>query len=246
MTRFVPAAAPVSHGNCCDGIPPIDPRSRMVAANSDSSCSSEPAPTTLPAGGFTFVEDSTLPANRATIIWSADFDPNVLPIVAEPAKRGAGFDLSKFGSRAAVVASEGREHVAIRGDEGFLRLDVMSGSLRTGPALLSHRISRTADLDAHMPTLHQLAAYCEWGASAPWILPADPRLERLILALRVLDARQEGTSLRDVATGLQGAGEARTDWPGENDSTKSWIRRLVAVADALWRLGPRGILAGKI
>jgi hypothetical protein len=59
--------------------------------------------------------------------------------------------------------------------------------------------------------LRQLAGFCELGAAAPWLIPGDLRLGRLILALRVLDARAEGASLRDI--GLALAGPA-ADWPG--------------------------------
>lgn len=247
MLPFARVGDPAWHGNCYAAIQLIVQRSRAVsssrAISSGHSFLNPRWPMTWTAGGCAFVEDSSLSADHANILWSASIDPDILPIVADPAPRGRrGFNLAAFGRRAAIVAGGNHEHVVIRSAEGWLRFDVLSGTVRDGPVLLSHRISGRTDLDARMPALRQLAAWCELGTSAPWTLPTDPRLDRLILALRVLDARTEGASLREVAIGLHGVGQARADWPGENESTKSWVRRLVALAEALRRAGPWAVL----
>jgi hypothetical protein len=66
---------------------------------------------------------------------------------------------------------------------------------------------------------------------------AEPRLARLVLGLRVLDARRGGASLRDIAHGLFG----ECDWPGDGDCIKSRVRRLVALSEAMERAGPVGV-----
>jgi hypothetical protein len=168
----------------------------------------------------------------------------VLTVAARPAQGDErGFDLDGFGARAAIVPTPNGEHAVIRGARGCVRLDAVAGSLQNGPVRLFHRLTAKAELDSKLPALRQLAAFCEIGAAAPWIIPDDPLLDRLTLALRVLDARAEGASLRDI--GMELAGRA-ADWPGDGESTKSWIRRLVALSDRLRRAGPRGILARAI
>lgn len=201
-------------------------------------------PARLRVGGCNFVEEPARPADRANIIWSASVDPDVLSVVAEPARPGdSAFDLDAFGARAAIAPAADAEHVIVRGTGGLLRIAVVSGTVRDGPALLAHRLTGVDDLEAGWPALRQLARLCALGPAAPWIIPPDPKLDRLILALRALDARREGASLREIAMTLAGPA---AEWPGEGESTKSWVRRLVALSESLWRAGPRGILAGAI
>jgi len=66
-----------------------------------------------------------------------------------------------------------------------------------------------------------------------------PRLHRIILTLRVIDALGEGASLRTIGETFVRAG----DWPGRGESTKSAARRLVSTARTMWIDGPRSILA---
>lgn len=247
IAASVRADVPDWPGSCCDATPaigrrrPAGPRDPAVRR---PFCSIPPAAARWRAGDCTFVEDATTPADRAHILWSASVDPDVLMVVAEPAGSGAGaFDLAAFADAAAVRAGD-QEHVFIRGAGGSLRLDVVAGTVLDGPVLLAHRLTGLDDLDARMRALRQLSLLCQFGAHAPWAMPDDPRLDRLVRALRILDARSAGASLRDVAVGL----DARNadDWPGEGESTKSWVRRLVALSDALWRAGPLGVLSHAI
>lgn len=71
---------------------------------------------------------------------------------------------------------------------------------------------------------------------------SDPRLPRLVLALRALDARAEGASLRQLAFGIFGA----QDWPGDGENNKSRARRLVKLSERLLRAAPYGVLARSI
>ncbi|WP_210434135.1 DNA -binding domain-containing protein [Sphingopyxis granuli] len=67
-----------------------------------------------------------------------------------------------------------------------------------------------------------------------------PRLYRVVLALRVIDALGEGATLRTVGEAFVRA----DDWPGRGESTKSAARRLVGFAHRLWSGGPATILSG--
>jgi hypothetical protein len=67
-----------------------------------------------------------------------------------------------------------------------------------------------------------------------------PRLHRVVLALRVIDALSEGATLRNIGDAFVRAG----DWPGRGESTKSAARRLAGFARGLWSGGPAAILSG--
>jgi hypothetical protein len=250
MPRSSHWAARGSPGSCCDAVltivRPIPVASSSLAPDGTRS-SSLPARSSKRAGDCAFVEDRARRSDRAQIVWSNAADPEVLTVVAHPVSSDdSGFNLAKFANHVAIVATGDREHVAIRGGGGILRLDVVAGTLRDGPVRLFHRLARQSELESKMPRLRQLAAFVEFGAVAPWIIPTDPRLDRLILALRVLDARAAGASLRQIAIGLLSVRAGSADWPGDGDSTKSWVRRLVALSEALSLAGPRGVLAGLI
>ncbi|WP_337180776.1 DNA -binding domain-containing protein [Sphingopyxis granuli] len=76
------------------------------------------------------------------------------------------------------------------------------------------------------------------GQSLAAITP--PRLYRVVLALRVIDALGQGASLRTIGEVFVREG----DWPGRGESTKSAARRLVGFTHRLWSGGPATILSG--
>jgi len=195
------------------------------------------------AGGCTFVEDANCPAERAHILWSADVDPEVLTVRAEPSD-GLDtdlFDLAVFGPRAAVASGADVEHVVIA-DRGWrLRLDVIAGTVRDGPVQFHHQLVGAVTLEPKIAALWQLVAFYRTGHAAPWRARPDPRLPRLIEALRVIDALADGARLQEIALGLFGD-RAAGDWPGPGESAKSRVRRLVFLARALQAAGPRAIL----
>lgn len=149
------------------------------------------------------------------------------------------FDLGRLESETAFTVSANAEHLAIRGATGLLRLDVIQGTLLDGPVRLLHRLGHPRAFNLQLPYLRQLCVLCAQGGAAGWTIKAEQRIEKLILALRVLDARDAGASLRDIAIGLD---KHCPDWPGDGESTKSRIRRLVAFSQRLRRAGPRGVL----
>lgn len=115
-----------------------------------------------------------------------------------------------------------------------LRLDVISGTLLAGPVILE--LGLTLDqVERQITEVRKLSALVQ---NVPPRGQIDPRMNRLVLALRALDARTEGASLRDIANGIFSVAE----WPGEAENVKSRVRRLVSLAQKLRRAGPRGVL----
>lgn len=146
-----------------------------------------------------------------------------------------------MGARALVSRDAEHEYVAVSDGSVSLRLDVVSGSVCNGPVMIEHRLAGVSMLAPKIPALYHFISLCRSGKMAPWREPADPRLPRLIAALRVLDALHDGASQHDIGTMLQGGGN-RIDWPGPGDSHRSYVRRLIALARRMEDLGPRGVM----
>lgn len=152
-------------------------------------------------------------------------------------------DFFRLGKRTAVARDIVRrnEYAAIKHDNITLRLDVIAGSICRGPVILEHRITGVSELKAKIPALRHFVNLCQTGRMSKWHEPDDARLQRLILALRVLDALDEGVSHRTIALVLLTNGK-NLEWPGPGESTRSFIRRLITLAKRMQRSGPCGVL----
>jgi hypothetical protein len=172
-------------------------------------------------------------------LWTAAVDPRVLRARCLPCRAGeeGAFDAACHPAR--VVAADGREHVSVEMAGEPLRLDVISGSVLRGPVRLEAVIPVGPGLGAQVASLGRLGCLLR-GCMAE--AQPDKRLARLGLALRAVDARAAGASLRSIARVILGA----PDWPGDGECVKSASRRLVALAEALRRAGPAAILQGRI
>lgn len=187
------------------------------------------------AGGFTFLSDPSLNLASAAPIWSAALDPCVIRVAAHPCANRSQlrFDLSTYDYR--VALSPAGEHLLLRVQGTSLRLDVVAGTILSGPVRLEPRFDLER-LNVQIAAIRKLEAMIRH-----MLLPKqkDGRLAKLILALRALDARAEGASLREVARGIFGS----SDWPGDGESIKSRARRLVGLAQELKQAGPAGVFA---
>ncbi|QEH81601.1 DUF2285 domain-containing protein [Sphingomonas sp. C8-2] len=183
--------------------------------------------------------DSSLDSGRCRPIWTAAVDPSVLRIRCEPCANGDpwAFRWPYRGGHAAVAP--GRQHVRLDGDAEPLRLDVIAGSILVGPVRLEPALCLDRDVERQILAIRRLRALL---AGDPLPVEPDARLPRLVLALRVLDARMEGASLREIGTALL----RDADWPGDGEWMKSAVRRLVALAGALQKAGPQGVLQRRL
>ncbi|WP_255587066.1 DNA -binding domain-containing protein [Hephaestia mangrovi] len=196
------------------------------------------------AGGCTFAEDPNRPFDHARVIWSAAVDPTVLTVSACAAGDGF-FDLSRQ-PHSVAVDRRGHEHVVIRTPGSTLRLDVISGTVLAGPVTLRVHLDCTTMIPSRLSGLDRLLRLI--GIRDPGRRPprSDPRLARLVEALRVADALADGASLPRIAASLRGAQSASADWPGAGESIKSSARRKVALARQLTAKGPAAIMNGKV
>lgn len=188
-------------------------------------------------GGCTFHCDPDEESARARPIWSAAVDPRVLRVQALPSTndRPLTFDTKKFDCR--IALGRDGEYLLLCGFGEPLRLDAVSGTFRAGPVRLEPIIS----LERFRFQIAEVRKLCALLRNAAPPVEHEPRLERLVLALRAHDGLVQGASLRNLATGLFGT----DDWPGDGDNVKSRVRRLVAMARTLREVGPPGVLAGR-
>lgn len=191
---------------------------------------------TLPRGGFTFAESPETVASDARLIWRADLDPGTLPVTAVPASTADpdAIDPADLAPWLTLVAGEtGHEHAVLSDGHRRIRLDVVSGTLRHGPVVLSYHLTGTVSVAARVLPLRRLLAFAEHRRFMASLFPADPRLSRWVDALRVHDALMDGASQRDIAQALFGKERVAHDWQGSSDSLRSRVRRLVAEARRL-------------
>lgn len=200
------------------------------------SCS--PILSVSPGGDCTFACDPRADFTRSAPIWSAELDPTAIRARAHACQRDTSlrFEVDRLKRRVAI--SENAEHVLVRMCDASLRLDIIEGTILAGPAILEPSVAMDK-LDSQVAGLRKLHSILR-GLALP--REEDVRLPRLVLALRAIDGRAEGTSLRNLACGIFGARE----WPGDGESVKSRARRLVALSEKLQRAGPRGVLAGDL
>jgi hypothetical protein len=143
-------------------------------------------------------------------------------------------DLRRFDPR--VVRDTDGEHVRLIVHGEVFRLDVVSGTVMSGPAHLTYLLAQNGRLARQMDTIRRLEQ--KLAGTGPGQVEGTSRIVRSATALRARDARADGASLRQIANELLGGGE----WPGPGDYRKSAIRRLVGMGERLVRQGPLPIL----
>lgn len=184
-------------------------------------------------GVCSFAEPPDAPALLARPVWSRRRLPGVLRFAARPCRGTNGFDLRRFADLATVaVDPQGREHLLLANAAVSLRVDVVQGTLLSGPVMPRYRLAGITGLGSQLRTLRLFLRLCASG-HLPGASTMDASRVRIAQALLVHDARMRGASLREVGVLLFGEDRVRREWPGEGDSMKSAVRRLVALAGRL-------------
>lgn len=236
------STAPASCGNFCGEIPdmshgmPEHRRSLVIGA----------ACLARSNGGSTFAEHPLVAAPHARLLWVAELDPSTLSVTAVPGERSdpdhIDPDLLAPWLTLATDLSGG-EHAVLSDGLHRIRLDVEAGSLVGHcPVVLHYRLHGTVSAEPKLLPLRRLIDLCRHRRFAGHLFPADPRVERWILALRVFDALRSGASQREIAITLYGADRVGRGWPGDADSLRSRVRRLVRDARALATGGYRTLM----
>lgn len=190
-------------------------------------------PTSSRIGGCTFPEDPTRTCASVLPIWSVAVDPRVLTVCAvKPSDAGVQlFDHRSSDVR--MVRGPHCEHLVIDRGAGPVRLDVNKGSVIAGPVTLRFDLPDDDRLDDRIAAIRTFRAMAPTGR-------LHRRLADRLITLHAVDARDGGTSLRELADILLGPG----DWPGDGEHRKSYVRRLLAAGSRMIASGPRAILNG--
>lgn len=153
------------------------------------------------------------------------------------------FDLGALTVPAVVaVAPGGHEHLLLSDGYRRIRIDVVNGSLLSGPVLLEYQLQGMRHIDAQLLSLRRLIALVRTGRFVKTLFPSDPYAARIAKSLRSYDALQAGASQRDIAIALFGADLVEREWAGTSDFLKSRTRRLLRLARTLAAGGWRDLM----
>lgn len=177
-------------------------------------------------------------------IWRAEADPHVLRVSARPCAIQDSLDVRSWGTIATChPCREGPEHWLF--SDGFrdIRLDVVLGSLASGPVQLDYHISGLAAAWPQVMTLARLITMAKTGRMPLTLFRKEQRARRWTLVLRTADAIAAGATQRDIAEVLLGLTPGRR-WRIANPSVRRRAQRLVEAVRKAINAEPRSWLGG--
>jgi hypothetical protein len=171
------------------------------------------------------------------------------PLVLEADAFGGGsemerLNISGLGGLVSVRRSDGAERLLLSDGAHSIRLDLLSGTLLQGPALLRYRIAGLVGTAGPLLALRQLLALSSTGSFSKALHRPERRAARWVLVLRAFDAMSSGADQRSIAEALldRRAGLAR--WRIAEPSLRSRAQRLVREAKRMALGGYRDLLRG--
>lgn len=165
-------------------------------------------------------------------IWRAEADPYVLIASAISDDRGGALDPMGFGALAAChVDPVGREYWLLSDGWHGIRVDIVGGTLRAGPAILHYHIAGLDRAMKPLATLRRLIALAGSGSLPSSLFRNERKAMRWAMVLRVHDALVAGASQRQIADSLFDIG----DLPRWRVNAPSWRRRVQRLVEAARR-----------
>jgi len=178
--------------------------------------------------GLHAFERPSATAPEARPVWSAEAHPFVLGVDAAQPNGEDDFDLARLGCVSTLLtAADGREHLLISDGLRSIRIDVLEGSIASGPAELRYRLSGFAAAERPLLTLRRLLALWRTGRFCRSLHRRETRARRWLLMLRAHDALAAGANQREIAAELLGSRAARKRWRVEAPSLRTQVQRLV-------------------
>ncbi|MDB5584962.1 MAG: hypothetical protein JWR80_10138 [Bradyrhizobium sp.] len=173
-------------------------------------------------------------------VWRADADPHVVIATAAPASgEREAFDFAALAPLGRCVdGPDGTEHWLWSDGVRQVRLDVIAGTLRSGPVQLDFRIPGFGAALTRLATIERLVALVRTGRLMAGLFPAEARAQRWALILRTYDAMEAGASQRDIAECLFSLSTV-SRWRVEAPSCRLRVQRLVAAARMTANVNPR-------
>ncbi len=156
---------------------------------------------------------------------------------AEP--RPDGIDVLALG--AAVLVEPDAERLLIPAGPGRLRIDVIGGTIFSGPIRPLFTVDGTEGMAAKLLTLRRFAGLVR-GERCRRLWPPLRRAERLEAMLRAHDAHATGASHRDIAGLLFGRDMAAARWSDGSRFMRLRIQRALRSARQMIEGGYRTLL----
>lgn len=125
------------------------------------------------------------------------------------------------------------DHVLFSDGRRAIQVELLGGSLLQDAVQLQWQLSGLAGLPPKLAALQSLAAMQRLGRLPLALAPPLARRDRLVQALRAVDARTEAATLSDIATALFGMDRVRRDWSGPSDYLRSRTRRIARLGQSL-------------
>ena len=175
---------------------------------------------------------ATVPDARP--LWSADVHAAVLKVDAVPPGAGEPFDPVRFAAHSRFFESaKGRQHLLIGDGLRTIRIDIMSGSIASGPVELRYRLSGLAAAHQPLMTLRRLLALWHSGRFCRSLHPPEARSRRWVHLLRAHDALAAGAGQREIAVVLLDADAHEPRWRSRWPSVRTRAQRLVRGARSM-------------
>lgn len=144
-----------------------------------------------------------------------------------------------------VVDPSGTEHLLLSDGTRAVRLDIVSGTVRAGPARLHYRLEGFRRVEGPLLVLRQLLGLSRTGKFSSVLHPSERRARRWILLLRTYDALVADASQREIAEALLGLGISEPRWRLNASSSRSRAQRLVRQARRIAAGGYLSLLNGR-
>ncbi len=183
-------------------------------------------------------------APEARPLWTAQVHPPVLEAEATRAILAAdAVDLDRLSPFVTIACDgAGGEHLLLSDGLRAIRIDLVAGTVRAGPAQLRYLISGLQAAERPLLTLRRFLAFCRTRHFSSALHPPDSRAARFVLMLRVQDALAAGATQREIASVLLSREAAAERWRVSAPTLRARAQRLVRAARLMAAGGYRGLL----
>ena len=158
---------------------------------------------------------------------------------AEPCP--GGIDVLALNDNTAVLVDPDAERLLIQAGPGHLRIDVVGGTIFSGPIRPLFTVDGTDTMAPKLQTLRRFAGLVR-GAPCKRLWPPLRRAARLEAMLRAHDAHAAGASHRDIAGLLYGRAAADSRWSDSSRFMRLRVQRVLRSAHRMVEGGYRALL----
>lgn len=167
------------------------------------------------------------------LFWHSRIDPSVLAVEAErisPSHVDA-FDINRFAPLLHVLSDRrGREMVLLADGARQVQLDVVAGTVLSGPVRLRYQLSGFSHVNAKLKTIARLESLRRLGRFATGLFTPEPQGRKWIKSLQAYDGLTAGASQREIAIGIFGDRLVAEEWNGRSGFLRQRVQRLINYA----------------